>query len=145
MHEITTAAQITSLFYRLSGASDDDNATALLELSPGRFVHFQMDTDRYIGKPFPSPLDAFNWLKGSEHDLRWGVARYLNENVVLEWNLGDSFDLCKFQESIILHSVYLRADLSWELYYEDGGAFGGQIVVAETDSDGGLNRIYLAA
>ena len=145
MHDITTATQITSLFYRLSGASDADHATALLELTPGRYVHFQMDTDRYIGKPFPSTLDAFSWLKRSEADLRWGVARYLNEHIILEWNLGETFDLCKFQESIILHSVYLRADLSWELYYEDGGAFGGQIVVAETNSDGALKRIYLAA
>jgi hypothetical protein len=145
MYEINGAAQITSLFYRLSGASDADNDTALLELSPGRFVHFQMDTDRYIGKPFPSSFDALTWLKSCERDLRWEVARYLNEHVVMEWNLGDTFDLCKFQESIILHSVFLRADLSWELYYEDGGAFGGQIVVAETDSEGALNRIYLAA
>jgi len=145
MYEINAAAQITSLFYRLSGASDDDKDTAVLELSPGRFVHFQMDPDRYFGKPFPSPVDAFTWLKESEHNLRWKVATYLNEHVVLEWNLGGSLDLCKFQESIILHSVYLRADLSWELYYEDGGAFGGQIVVAETDSEGVLNKIYLAA
>ncbi len=145
MYEINSAAQISSLFYRLSGASDADNATALLELKPGKYVHFQMDSDRYIAKPFPSTLDAFNWLKQSETDLRWQVARYLNEHIILEWNLGATFDLCKFQESIILHSVYLRADLSWELYYEDGGAFGGQIVVAETDSDGSLQRIYLAA
>jgi len=145
MYEINSAAQISSLFYRLSGASDADHATALLELKPGSYVHFQMDTDRYIGKPFPSTLDALDWLKGSEKNLRFEVARYLNEHVVLEWNLGAAFDLCKFQESIILHSVYLRADLSWELYYEDGGAFGGQIVVAETDSHGDISRIYLAA
>lgn len=145
MYEINNAAQITSLFYRLSGASDDDKDTALLELSPGNFVHFQMDSDRYFGRPFPSAVDAFSWLKANETILRWDVARYLNEHIVLEWDLGGTLDLCKFQESIILHSVYLRADLSWELYYEDGGAFGGQIVVAETDSEGVLKKIYLAA
>jgi len=145
MYNINTAAQISSLFYRLSGASDDDNATAQLELSPGRLVHFQMERDRYFRKPFPSAADAFNWLKKNETDLRWDVAKYLNEHVVHEWNLGAELDLCKFQESIILHTAYLRADLSWELYYEDGGAFGGQIVVAETDSEGVLKRIYLAA
>ncbi|MBU6454039.1 MAG: hypothetical protein KGS72_19830 [Cyanobacteria bacterium REEB67] len=145
MQQLSTAAQITSLFYRLSGASDDDKATALLELRPGQEVHFQMDADRFIAKPFPSAVEAFSWLKKNERDLRWSVADYLNKHVVMEWNLGPSLDLCKFQESIYLHSVYLRADLSWELYYEDGGAFGGQIVVAETDSDGALTKIYLAA
>ena len=145
MPQVSTSAQISSLFYRLSGASDDDKATAIVELSPGRTVHFQMDSDRFVARPFPSAVEAFNWLKDNESNLRWKIAEYLNNHVVLEWNLGPALDLCKFQESIILHSVYLRADLSWELYYEDGGTFGGQIVVAETDSEGLLTRIYLAA
>jgi len=145
MHEINMASQISSLFYRLSGASDDDKDTALLEFAPGRLVHFQMDPDRYVGRPSPSPVAAFEWLQSSEKNLRFEVARYLDEHVVMEWNLGASLDLRKFQESIILHTAYLRGDLSWELYYEDGGTFGGQIVVAETDSQGALKRIYLAA
>ncbi|MBS2009742.1 MAG: hypothetical protein JST01_21990 [Cyanobacteria bacterium SZAS TMP-1] len=145
MYDISAAAQISSLFYRLSGASDDDSATAQWELSPGRLVYFQMERDRYFRKPVPSSAQALHWLRSSESRLRWDVANYLNEHVIHEWNLGAELDLCKFQESIVLHTAYLRADLSWELYYEDGGAFGGQIVVAEADPDGALHRIYLAA
>jgi hypothetical protein len=145
MGETGVAAQIGSLLSRLSGAECADDITALLELDPGRYVHFQMDADRYIERPLPSTMDAFDRLKESESRLRWEVAKHLFKYFALEWNLGDHFDLCKFHESISLHSVFLRADLSWELYYDDGDIMGGQIAVAETDSEGSLNRIYLAA
>jgi hypothetical protein len=154
MQQLARTNSRTHLFCRSSekvqakrsrSARSAKNETIMLEMQPGQAVHFEMEAKTVGGKFLPSMTSAVDWLRINESRLRHEVALDLKNRLLLEWNLGSDLDLCKFQESINLHSIFLRSDLSWELYYDDGDIFGGQIVVGETTSEGSLQKVYLAA
>jgi hypothetical protein len=83
----------------------------------------------------PHSREAFARVRTSESAVRdYVIQAYLPKYP--RWNEGDRIDATTFSARLTLETVTLFPDGCAEVFYQDGGMFGGHALIAHLDSKG---------
>ncbi|MBD2196134.1 MULTISPECIES: DUF2262 domain-containing protein [Calothrix] len=121
----------------LTWHNDFDWWKGKIEITPGNIISLSVDSEN-IEIPSVSELTchSFTRIKQQEVNLRRCTANQLIDLYNKSWNNDDEIDCPTFMNLIKLEAVHLNSDGSATLYYEDGGLFGGHVIVVSIDCDG---------